>query len=330
MNRQPNIYLDSIKATLNPLIPEGSRVALFDFPNHSNVGDSAIWLGEEIYLTHVLKSTAIAVDDLCLIGRPFPELPSDTTILINGGGNFGDLYPRHQQLREKLVAYYHNYRIVQLPQSIHFQDEQNRLQTSSILNSHPDFHLLVRDHDSLTQAQALHDGGSYLCPDMALCLGARERPVEQQYDVVCLLRTDKEKVTADFLNTDTSLSVHVADWIEEPDSMIKRFVGVMDRLHAKYPRWTKSLFRLKRPFYHLLAKERIRRGEVILSSGKVVITDRLHGHLLCTLLDIPHVVLDNSYRKIGNFRDAWGTGGDNCLTANSIEEAIDKARAMLA
>jgi pyruvyl transferase EpsO len=89
------------------------------------------------------------------------------------------------------------------------------------------------------------------------------------------------------------------------------------------------MFKLKRPFYYQLAKERLLRGETLLSSGKVVVTDRLHAHILCTLLDIPHVVLDNSYRKIGNFRDAWGTGGDKCLTANTLEDAMKLARGLL-
>jgi len=71
---------------------------------------------------------------------------------------------------------------------------------------------------------------------MALCLGARKRPVEPQYDVVCLLRTDKEKVKADFSGLAGGLSVHVADWLEEPDSMMKKMVGTVDRLHANYPR----------------------------------------------------------------------------------------------
>jgi hypothetical protein len=43
----------------------------------------------------------------------------------------------------------------------------------------------------------------------------------------------------------------------------------------------------------------------LLGSGRVVITDRLHGHILCTLLEIPHVVLDNSYGKISRFLDSF-------------------------
>lgn len=322
-------FLNLIKSSLGSLIPSGATVALFDFPNHSNVGDSAIWLGEEFYLKQIVKPKIIAVDDLNLSGRPFPVFPPETIILIHGGGNFGDLYPRHQNLREKLVSHYREHRIIQLPQSIHFQDENNRLQTSVILNGHTDFHLMVRDRDSLAQAQALHNGASYLCPDMALCLGARKRPASPTYDIVCLLRTDKEKATADFTASQGPESILVTDWIEEPVSRLNRFVRQMDRLHSNYPRWTTSLFRLKRPFYHWLATERMHRGELILSSGKVVVTDRLHAHILCTLLDIPHVVLDNSYRKIGNFRDVWGTGGSKCLSAENLEEAMQKVKELL-
>lgn len=322
-------YLNTIHSVMKPLLNEKSPVALFDFPNYSNVGDSAIWLGEEFYLKHVAKSKIIAVDDLNLVGRPLPELPPGTIILIQGGGNLGDLYPHHQNLREQLVSHYLGHRIIQLPQSIHFQDKEKRLQTSTILNGHRDFHLLVRDRDSLAQAQALHNGPSILCPDMALSLGARKRPVAPAYDIVCLLRTDKEKVTADFSGLQAEESVFVTDWLDEPNSRMKRFVKRMGRLHSNCPRWTKPLFRLKRPFYHQLATERMHRGESILSSGKVVITDRLHAHILCTLLDIPHVVLDNSYRKIGNFRDAWGTGGSQCRSAKTLEDAMQKAKELL-
>src|SRR3546814_10686068 len=36
-------------ATLDTVLPSG-KLALVDFPDHSNVGDSAIWLGEMAYL----------------------------------------------------------------------------------------------------------------------------------------------------------------------------------------------------------------------------------------------------------------------------------------
>jgi len=38
---------------------------------------------------------------------------------------------------------------------------------------------------------------------------------------------------------------------------------------------------------------------------KLVITNRLHGHILCVLMGIPHVVIPNSYHKITSFYETW-------------------------
>ena len=43
----------------------------------------------------------------------------------------------------------------------------------------------------------------------------------------------------------------------------------------------------------------------MLSTGGLVVTDRLHAHILSLLLDIPHVLLDNSYGKVAGFADQW-------------------------
>ena len=39
--------------------------------------------------------------------------------------------------------------------------------------------------------------------------------------------------------------------------------------------------------------------------GNVVITNRLHGHILCIILGIPHVFLPNSYYKNESFYETW-------------------------
>jgi pyruvyl transferase EpsO len=37
----------------------------------------------------------------------------------------------------------------------------------------------------------------------------------------------------------------------------------------------------------------------------VLVTDRLHGHILADLLDLPHVALDNDYGKLAAYVAAW-------------------------
>jgi pyruvyl transferase EpsO len=60
----------------------------------------------------------------------------------------------------------------------------------------------------------------------------------------------------------------------------------------------------------------------------VVVSDRLHGHILCLLLGIPHVALDNRHGKLRAFRDAWTREATLAEWAGSEREALDRALAM--
>jgi pyruvyl transferase EpsO len=62
----------------------------------------------------------------------------------------------------------------------------------------------------------------------------------------------------------------------------------------------------------------------------VVITDRLHAHILSLLLGIPHAVLDNSYGKVGRFLAAWTGGAAGVHRASSSEDAERWVGAQLA
>ena len=66
-------------------------------------------------------------------------------------------------------------------------------------------------------------------------------------------------------------------------------------------------------------------GMMFLQRGRVVITDRLHGHILSVLCGIPHVVLDPVNKKITSYMQSWTGGIDNILVAHSPEEAMNKA-----
>jgi pyruvyl transferase EpsO len=50
---------------------------------------------------------------------------------------------------------------------------------------------------------------------------------------------------------------------------------------------------------------RLRRGIRLLTQGRRVVTDRLHAHILCVLLDMPHAIIDNSYGKLSSFVETW-------------------------
>ncbi len=327
-----NTPLDQvIRDVLDPLIPAGRPLALFDFPNHSNVGDSAIWLGEQNYLHKRGLSSAIIwmTDAAAAKVRALPELPEDCIVLIHGGGNFGDLWPDHQRLRERLLQHYRTHRIIQLPQSIHFGDADKANQSRAIFSGHPDFHLVVRDHESLAIARALYDCHTHLCPDMALHLVRWPRPAPATHDLFALLRTDREQRAEADTGSASRHDIVFDDWIEETPKLAIHADRALLTLETRYPNRFTTPQALRQRIYKRLALQRMDRGCRQLASGRVVISDRLHAHILCTLMGIPHVVLDNSYRKIGNFRDAWHTGEELCRSATRLDEAIALAQSML-
>ena len=75
----------------------------------------------------------------------------------------------------------------------------------------------------------------------------------------------------------------------------------------------------------------------MLSSGKVLITDRLHSSILAFLLHKPHVYLDQMYGQITKTRQVALEASSNCENrtilkfdqAATVKEAVKKAVKML-
>lgn len=319
-----------INSTLLRAIPADADCALIDFPDHSNVGDSAIWLGERVYL----KQQSVSVKYMCRhdtfdeadLRRTMPT----GTILIHGGGNFGTLWEQHQRLRESIIERLRDYKIVQLPQSIYYDNQEALERTCQVVSAHPDFTLLVRDRASLNIGLNGLTANTFLCPDSALLLGGLLQRSPAQVDCLVLARTDLERSVdqLDRVLQGTPYSVESADWLTETRTPgIFAVRALMKMSDYKLP---------SRIYQHALlaacdraAWQRVNRGCRLLSRGRVVVTDRLHAHILCVLLDIPHVILDNNYGKVRGFMDEWLSTNPLCHKASDREEAGEIAARLL-
>lgn len=115
------------------------------------------------------------------------------------------------------------------------------------------------------------------------------------------------------------------DWLDEPRTAGLRFERFLRTLVAEHPRVESTLRNaLSRVEDHTAAK-RLRRGCATLSEGRVVITDRLHAHILSLLLGIPNVILDNSYGKVRDFHQTWTSGSDLVTLAADPAQAMSLA-----
>ncbi len=313
---------NSIAAAISPLMSKKGAFALLDFPNYANVGDSAIWLGQIEYFRQQHGSIPSYVSEISAhnSGELRQTMPKGT-IFLNGGGNFGDLWPRHQQFREKILQEFHDYPVVQLPQSIHFQDPERLQEAARIIKAHPDFTLLVRDHKTLAIAQANFSCKIIMCPDMAFALGDLSGQRQPTRDLLLLLRTDSEKKTSGPASFGGATA---EDWVNEDSEIaVKTRREVILSLPFKLGLQAFSRPRQRELLFRRLAEKRLERGLQQIQSARFTVTDRLHTHILSLLSDRDHIALDNSYGKVSNFIAAWTKDSQITQQASTLEAALE-------
>lgn len=323
MNSELNLFNGSFESAisrLNECFSEHlqGKFALLDFPNYSNVGDSAIWLGALTLFRSLAGADPAYVSafhnlDDAALRAAVPEGP----IFLIGGGSFGDIWNHHQNFREGVIARFIDRPVIQLPQSIHYNDPARIAQTARIIAAHPNFTLLVRDVPSLELAQKHFDCPVHLCPDSALAIGAT-RGGAPSMDVLAMLRTDKEGAGV----AEVPPGIPVDDWLDEDINAVRRAkaAGAIRAWTALSP----SAARARS--YEAAARHRVERGFRQLSQGRAIVTDRLHVHILSLLLGRPHAVLDNYYGKIGRFLDAFTGASPLVYRAADLDDAIAWAR----
>lgn len=283
---------------------------LWDCPYYSNIGDTLIWEGERTFLKELgYRCLGYASDITCT----FPKLPSNVIILLQGGGNFGDLWRRLQDFRLKVIRYYPHNRIVIFPQSVYYQDITLMQEDARVMAEHKDVTICVRDTDSYELIKNNFKNPVLLVPDMAFYISsaiiARYKRNEGE-KVLFLKRTDKELVSASYSIEEKESSVEIRDWptIEKtPLFMVflYKLLGLCSyleklRMLKNALSWFTNVYavQLCRPLL-------LKRGIGFISAYKFIYTTRLHVMILSILLGKECSFFDNSYGKNVALYNTW-------------------------
>lgn len=310
-------------ALIDWIAPADRPFALLDFPHHNNIGDSAIYVGQ----MHYLRSRNLYPSYVAPINKfnaqDMDDAIGNGPIYIHGGGNLGDLWPWFQNFKEHILEQYKGREIIQFPQSIHFSSQKNIDQMARKIERHGNYKLLVRDQPSYDLATKNFQCEIRLCPDMALCIPPIDRTTPG-YELLLHLREDQEAKTtyntADLLRDQKILQ---RDWPHEGRQHKMALYGQSLLQSDFYTRAFSGKNATLAFLYEKLATLRFNKGIAILGQAKCVVTDRLHGHIMCTLAGIPHAVLDNSYGKISRFMTAWKTDVEHTYPVHTLEEAVN-------
>ncbi len=307
--------------------------ALLDYPDYLNLGDHLIWLGSIFYLTGVLKvkiKYAASKEDFSK--TVLEQKAGNAPILLNGGGNLGDIWPAYQNFREQIITEYRDRPIIILPQSIYFKELNNLEKTAKVFNSHPNLTIFARDNRSDKIARQYFDNCRVIkAPDMALQMinmPGFGRNTNPKSSILYHCRNDRE-LNPEFVNNKIEIpNLVIEDWVSYKWVLGTRkkwlkchvaqlYRAVWQRGLATSSEWmsrqkwqclhpeVSKFQKVYQPPIHQRSWSFIYSGIHQFQQHRVIITNRLHGHILCILLGIPHVFLANGYHKNESFYETW-------------------------
>lgn len=293
---------------INNFIIDKNDVILVDYPLHHNVGDLIIFLGELEYFqeNNINVKTHLSTynTDISFLKK---NISNNTTIICHGGGNFGDLYPVHQNLRESLIKQFPNNRIIVLPQTAYFSNESNKLKSQKIFNKHKDVIMFARDQETLNIFNDFSDH-AFLMPDMAHAL-YQKIPItkNKQKKALYFLRKDIEKDESQISFEKSLREIQSYDWNDLLTSKDKLYANLIYKLARLNKKIFKSSYIDKIIFilWKKHSKFLVKKFSLYFSDFELVITSRLHGHILSCLVDTPSKLIDNSYGKNSGYYDLW-------------------------
>lgn len=304
--RDPRIlgmgHLRDRVADIAALIPRSKPVVYLDYPVHTNIGDLLIEKGTESFFAALGYEVVDQRSAYDFCPSAMRRVPEDATIVLHGGGNFGDLYELHQPFREHVIANFPNHRIVLLPQTMHFESTERLKMAAAVFAKHQDLHVCLRDTVSQEAYRCHFVNPAYLVPDMAHFLWdvlAGDDAMPPGRGTLLLARRDKEKHRL----------LHGADGLQPrdwPDFIrpYETFVfRALRKLHVKHCVLGDSV-----PLYRawqVLIERLIGSAVRAVCAHESVVTNRLHAAIFGLLLGRPVTMYDNSYGKLSTYYMTW-------------------------
>lgn len=302
-------------AGIAAVIPSGRPVIYLDYPVHNNVGDLLIHQGADAFLEdygykvlgrfslHDFSRPGAAREGAVVLKASIRDLDalverSGCSLVLHGGGNFGDIWPQFQTFRELIIARYRDVPIVVLPQSIHFGSQTERKRSARLLSKHRHLVIFVRDTESLSFVRDDVGAAGEVVPDMAHQLWDHPEfaaATPARAGTLVMRRRDRE-------SRGRGDAAHF-DWGE--------LSGGTSRLLLRALRKWQTI---DNPLRHWLPNERlwcvyrdrlVRRAVEKFRPYNGIDTDRLHGMILGALMSKHVRYSEGSYGKLHRYAMRW-------------------------
>ncbi len=293
---QYNVLLSFLKEQVD------NDYVYLDVPAYLNVGDMLIAMGAFELLKQIphrclLRATWFN-EDITL-------LPENCVILMQGGGNFGDLYQGANWYRMQIARRFPNNKIIILPVTVTYKDINN-IEEVKEFEKHKNLHICARDSQSYDFLQEYFAHNTiHLLPDCAF--GLSKILPQKNKDTgksLYIKRKDFELLG----ERDDWSNVENKDWddILKEINFSKVLLGyrVLRKLQKLLPcHITKRL----NDWYLLTIEYPFLRKKIpnYFLQYDIVYTTRMHGFILSSMLYLPTQWEDTKYGKTSNYVNTW-------------------------
>lgn len=271
---------------------EKHRVWFLDAPAYGNLGDQAIAYAINSFCKSVLPSFEIVeyqeenvIQYLSWLKK---NVKKGDVIVLQGGGNLGNLYPRYEFVRRTLVGAFPENGVIIFPQSIFFSEDtvgKCELECSrKVYEENERLTIFARDSVSYAKMKrAFPKTKVRLCPDVVFSLNGLVDTELRSGFGICM-RDDREKTVTDKQLTE------IIDEVKLCNKEKKRFDTVIEVSCPVIGEYRKRLVLSK-------LKE--------FAGCEMVLTDRLHGMIFSYITSTPCIAFANSTGKSQYAYNDW-------------------------
>lgn len=254
-------------------------------PEYGNLGDQAIALATKLFIRDNFpeyKIVEVSIEDTFKYLRGIVESSNKNDLfLLQGGGNMGNLYPDIEASRRFCIKHIKDRRIISMPTTIAYTDDKkgrkSLISSRKIYSSNPNLILIAREKFSYDIMRKEYPCNKiFLLPDIAFYLSTRIKNIktERRENIICLRREKESNLSYEerTMLIDNFCSNYPNAFIF--DTTVSRTVTAKLRKH--------EVFSLLHEFQR----------------AKVVLTDRMHGLIFCSITGTPCVVMKSLDNKI--------------------------------
>jgi pyruvyl transferase EpsI len=270
-----NTYVDKTK----------NQAYIFLAADYGNLGDVAITYAQTKFLENNLGEVFEIIEipiSQSLEGTHFVKkhIKKGDLVTTVGGGNLGDMYDQIEYIRQLVVRYFPNNKIISFPQTFDFANTKIGQKALKIAkrtyNAHKYLVFVAREETSFKlMNKHFNNAKVILTPDIVLTLN-KSLPEQKREGIIITLREDKEKnlteVQHQYILNEVKTNFEKVSFqdthIKKDKLSIKERMTALDEIWEKY------------------------RG------AEIVVTDRLHGMIFCYITNTPCIVFLNNNHKV--------------------------------